>query len=179
MTMQTSLTAGDTLSFTTLLPDYPASAGWSMVYKLIPRTAGTVISITSTASGDDHLVQVGSSTTANWAAGNYSWVGYAVKSGERYTLESGTITINADPATAATLDTRSHARKTTEALEAWIESRDPAVAKYEIAGRKMEYIPIGDLLKMRQRYKAELAAEENAARLANGEGIGRKIQFRI
>jgi hypothetical protein len=177
--MQTNLISGDTLDFTTVTPDYPASAGWSMVYKLIPRTAGTVITLTSSAVGDDHRMQASAAVTAAWAAVSYSWAGYAVKAGERYTVETGVITVTADPGTATTLDSRSHARKTVEALEAWIESRDPAVAKYEIAGRRMEYIPVGDLLKMRQRYKSEVAAEENADRLANGEGFGRKIQFRI
>jgi hypothetical protein len=31
--------AGDTLDFTTSVPDYPASAGWTLKYRLVPRTS--------------------------------------------------------------------------------------------------------------------------------------------
>lgn len=171
--------AGDTLDFTTSAPDYPASAGWSLVFKLIPRTSGSVITITSTASGDDHQCQVGASTTAAWAAGNYSWSSRVTNGTEQYSLEQGSIVIKPDPATATTLDNRSHARKMLENIEAWLESRDPAVAEYEIAGRKMKYTPPDVLYLLKSRLTAEVAAEDNAARLANGLGTGRKIQFRI
>jgi hypothetical protein len=53
------------------------------------------------------------------------------------------------------------------------------VAEYEIAGRRMKYIPIADLIKMRNRYKYEISITENAAAIARGEGVGRKIQFRV
>ena len=43
----------------------------------------------------------------------------------------------------------------------------------------MQYIPITDLLKLRQTYKAEVAAEDAASALSNGLGGGRRIQFRI
>ena len=122
MTIASTLTAGDTLDFTTSTPDYPASAGWGVVYKLIPRTAGTVITITSTASGADHLSQVGSSTTATWAAGTYSWVCYAVKAAERYTLQTGSITVDADPGVVTALDTRSSDRKALDAVNLALES---------------------------------------------------------
>ena len=43
----------------------------------------------------------------------------------------------------------------------------------------MKYIPIAELVKMRNRYQNEIAAQANAEAMAKGEGIGRKIQFRI
>ena len=57
---------------------------------------------------------------------------------------------------ALSLDARTHAEKTLEAIEAWIENHDPAVAEYEIAGRRMKYIPIDQLLKMRDQYRREV-----------------------
>ena len=80
---------------------------------------------------------------------------------------------------AAALDDRSHARKTLAAIEAWIESRSPGVARYAIAGREMQYIPLADLLKLRQTYKSEVAAEDAAEAIRNGTGTGRRIQFRL
>ena len=56
------------------------------------------------------------------------------------------------------LDARSHAQKTLEALEAWIEGRDIAVAEYRIGDRLLKTIPIPDLLILRDRYRREVRA---------------------
>jgi hypothetical protein len=65
------------------------------------------------------------------------------------------------------------------AIEAWLEGHDAAVAEYEIAGRRMKYIPTAELIKLRQRYLLEVANEKARANLAAGLGGGRKIQFRL
>lgn len=170
MTIASTLTAGDTLDFTTSTPDYPASAGWGVVYKLIPRTAGTVITITSTASGADHLSQVGSSTTATWAAGTYSWVCYAVKAAERYTLQTGSITVDADPGVVTALDTRSSARKALDAVNLALESYGSKayLQGFEINGRSQRFHTPGDFLAFRSRLQAEVSRETNVQRIAAG-----------
>lgn len=181
MTMQTNLTAGDTLSFTTITPDYPASAGWSMVYKLVPRTAGTVISITSSASGDDHLLQAAASTTATWAVGSYTWVGYVLKGAERYTLESGSITIDADPGVVTGLDLRSSAKKALDAVNTLLESYGSKayLQSFEIAGRRQQFHSPGELLAFRSRLMAEVAREDNAARIRAGLSPRNQISVRF
>lgn len=181
MTMQTNLTAGDTLSFTTITPDYPASAGWSMVYKLVPRTAGTVISIASSASGDDHLLQAAASTTATWAVGSYTWVGYVLKGAERYTLESGSITIDADPGVVTGLDLRSSAKKALDAVNTLLESYGSKayLQSFEIAGRRQQFHSPGEFLAFRSRLMAEVASEDNAARIRAGLSPRNQIQVRF
>lgn len=181
MTIQTTLTAGDTLSFTTVTPDYPASAGWSMAYKLIPRTTGTVITISSTASGDDHLLQASASTTAAWATGAYTWVGYVIKGAERYTLESGNITIAADPGVVTGLDLRSSVRKTLDAVNTALESYGPKayLHAYEINGRSQKFHTPGEFLAFRSRLMAEVAREDNAARIKAGLSPKNQIQVRF
>lgn len=179
--MKNKITAGDTLEFTTATPDYPASAGWSLVYKLIPRTAGTVISITSSASGDDHLLQVGASTTANWAAGDYSWVAYATKTGERYTLESGSITVAADPGVVTALDTRSSAKKALNAINLLLETYGSKayMQGYEINGRKQQFHSPGDFLAFRRKLAAEVAREDNVARINAGLSPKNQVAVRF
>jgi len=77
------------------------------------------------------------------------------------------------------LDTRTHARRTLDALEAWIERRDATVAEYTIGDKQMRYISISDLLKLRQIYRAEVEAEKLAAKVAAGSKFaGGRIQFR-
>lgn len=161
-TEPTSVTAGDTVAWTRSLSDYPASAGWVLSYALV--AASIQYTITATASGDDHAVAVTAATTATWLPGEYAWQAVVTKTTERYTVGSGSLTILPNlAAQTAGLDTRSHARKTLDALEAWIESHDMAVADYQIAGRAMKYHSIPDLLKLRDTYKAEAQREAIAA----------------
>ena len=132
-----SLRLGDTASWSRSLADYPASAGWVLSYALVK--SGTRITFTASASGDDHLVSVPAATTTGWAAGTYQWQARVSKAGEAYTIGTGSIELLVDFATQASgYDARSHARKTLEAIKAWIEGRDMGVAEYEIAGRRLK-----------------------------------------
>lgn len=175
-----ALRAGDTWKWTRTLPDYPAGV-WTLKYRF--KNAAGGFEIVASASGTDHAVSVSAATTAPYPVGKYSWIAWVEGgSSEKYTVDSGSLEVLPDyraGASSVALDDRSHAQKVLAAVETWLETRDPAVAEYEIAGRRMKYIPIGELLKLRSRYQNEVAAEKNAAALARGEGIGRKIQFRV
>ena len=175
-----SLNVGDTWRWTRTLADYPASS-WTLKYRF--KSAAGGFEITATASGSDHLVTVDAATSAGYTAGDYSWTAWVEGgSSEKYTVDSGVCALLPDyraAAASAALDDRSHAKKMLDAIEAWLESRDVAVASYQIAGRQMQYIPIAELIKLRSKYQMEVQGEVNAAKLARGEGVGRKIQFRM
>lgn len=175
------ITSGDTLDFTTVSADFPASDGWVLTYKLIPRTAGpAVITLTATASGDDHRVQATAATTAAWTAGTYSWTAYATLGTERYTLQAGVTQILANPGVVTTLDTRSAAAIALDNVTATLQGRaTSAVAEYEIAGRRLKNMLPADLIKLKSHLEREVAGEQAAARLAMGLQGARKIQFRI
>ena len=180
-TEPTEARAGDTWKWTKTLADYPASEGWALTYRF--KSATAAFEVAASASGDDYSVTVAATTTDDIAAGFYTWVAQVSLAGEKYTVDSGPFTVNPDFHTgtaSAAYDGRSHARIVLDAIEAVIEgraSRDQEA--YEIAGRSLKRTPIADLLKLRQHYKAELAAEEAAQRIANNVGAGRKIQFRL
>lgn len=175
------LRAGDTWAWTKTLADYPATA-WTLKYRF--KNAAGGFEITATASGDDYAVSVAAATTSGYAAGAYSWMAW-VEGGtsEKYTVDTGTATINPDyrsgTATAA-FDDRIHARIVLDAIEAVIEGRATKDQdEVEIAGRRLKRTPIPTLLRLRQHYKAEVAAEAAREAIANGLGSGRRIQFRI
>lgn len=174
-----SLRCGDTWQWTRTLADYPAPT-WTLKYRF--KSAAGGFEVVASASGSDHAISVAAATTGGYTAGRYTFIAWVESGTEKHTVIEGSAELLPDyrsGAASTALDDRSHARKMLDAIEAWLESRDPAVAEYEIAGRRMKYIPIGELAKLRSRYKTEVAAEENAAKLARGEGFGRKIQFRI
>lgn len=180
-TEPTTLRAGDTWKWTQSLSDYPASA-WTLKYRFKSPVGG--FEITASASGDDYSITVAAATSAGYKAGTYTWAAWVEGgSSEKYTVGTGVCEILPDlRSTSATAlqDVRSHARKMLDAVQAWLENRDPAVAEYEIAGRRMKYIPLSELLKLRQRYLSEVSAEERADKIARGLAVSSgRIQFRL
>lgn len=172
-----SLRAGDTWKWKRTLADYPAGT-WTLKYRF--KNAAGYFEIVASADGTDHSVEVSAATTAAYAAGRYTWMAWVEGGSEKYTVDTGTLEVDPDyRASTAAYDGRSHARKMLDAIEAWLEARDPAVAEYEIAGRRMKYIPVAELIKLRNRYITEVSAEDARDKLAKGEGLGRRIQFRF
>jgi hypothetical protein len=178
--MKSEIVAGDTLDFSTEVANYTPADGWTLKFRLVPRVSGTAILLTSAASDGLHRVQVGPTTTDDWAAGEYSWYSWVEKAGASYSVEQGQVTIKPDPrTTTAPLDNRSHARKVLEAIEAVIEgraSRDQQ--EYSIGDRTLKRTPMADLIMLQTRYSRLVAAEENEARLANGLGTKNVIRIR-
>jgi hypothetical protein len=178
-TEPTRVTAGDTIAWTKTLSDYPATAGWVLSYTLI--NSGSKIAITATASGDDHTVTVLAATSANYTAATYTWQAVVTKAAERYTVGTGQIVVAPNLAAATTYDTRSSARKTLEAVNLAMESYGPKayLHMYEIAGRKQQFHTPGDFLAFRSKLMAEVAREDNAARLAAGLAPKNLLQVRF
>lgn len=170
-----SLRAGDTAKWLKSLAEYPATDGWVLSYELV--TASNHYAFTASASGSDHLVNVPAATTAAWAAGDYQFLARASLAGEVHSVASGTIKVL--PSFGSAVDARSHVRRTLAAIEAWIEGRDIGVAEYEIAGRRMKSIPIADLLVLRDRYRREVRAEDDATRAAAGLPTRNRVQVRF
>lgn len=181
--MQQTLIAGDTLSFGTDVPEYLPADGWTLTYRLIPRTSGAVITITaSTGTGDyDYDIAVPAATTAGWAAGEYSWAAYVELSGQRYTVDKGTLTVKPDVGAVTSYDGRTHARRTLDAIEAAIEGRatNAQLDEYSIAGRTLRYIGHADLLAFRSQYQIEVQREEDAERAAAGLASRRRYYVRF
>lgn len=161
-----SLNAGDTAKWRKSLLDYPANDGWQLAYTLI--NAAGKIEFSASPDGADHLVNVDATTTASWASGDYAWRATASKGGDVFTVGSGRMWINPS-FTGDSLETRSQARRTLEAIEATLEGRaSSATAEYQIAGRQLKYIPIPELLQLRDRFRADVRSEDAAALAAAG-----------
>lgn len=183
--MLQTIIAGDTLTFTTTIADYPASEGWTLTHVLRPLSSGDAIQFAATASGDDYVTTVAATTTNGWEAGEYSLVAHVSKAGERYTLDAvaladgsltnNIITVRANPADGDPYDSRSHARKTLDALEAMIEGRaSQAQQRYTIRDREVLMLGPEELIKWRSYYRAEVAREEAA-----GSGRSRNSYLRF
>ena len=181
-----SIRAGDTVKWTKSLADYPASAGWTLKYRLI-NSAGKY-DITATAAGDDHAVTITAAVSAAYPPGTYQLQAYVEKgsggSREQYTI--GTATVKVLPNLAgqsAGYDTRSHVKRTLDSIEAAIEALDFGVKSYTIAiggaSRTFEKRDIPELITLRDKYKSEYAQELAAERIAKGLGRGGQVRVRF
>ena len=178
-TEPSSVTAGDTVTWLKSLADYPASSGWSLAYRLI--NAAGKIDITASASGADHLVSVAAATTANWLAGDYDYIATVTKAAERYTVGTGAMVVSPNLAAATTYDTRSSARKALDAVNLLLETYGAKAYQhsYEIAGRRQQFQTPGDFMAFRSRLMAEVATEENAARINAGLSPRNQVAVRF
>lgn len=155
-----AIQAGDTLAWLITNADYSASDGWQLHYTLINAT--NKIQIDGTASGANHAINVIAANTASYVAGDYAWQSYVTKGAERYTVATGNIKVKPNIASLTNFDSRTHVKKTLDAIESYLENRNVAVQDYEISGRRLRYIPIPDLIKLRDTYRIEYNSEQAA-----------------
>lgn len=149
------------------LTDYPASDSWVLSYVLINATHK--ITITAAANGDGHRVEVSAATSAAYNAGTYQWKAFVSKSGERYDVDQGTMEVLPNFAVASTYDSRSHAKKVLDAINAVIENRATVDQEsYSIMGRSLKRTPMADLLLLKDKYQALYNKEQNAENVRNG-----------
>lgn len=172
-----ALVSGDLWTWTRSLSDYPAGT-WSATWYFENSTAA--FNVAATASGTDHVASVAATTTATYTAGRYRWRLVVTSGATRTTVESGWVTVEVDPAVSANYDRRSHARKVVDAIEAVIEGRATQdQMSMSIRDRTLARTPIADLLLLRDRYRAEVRAEENAERLTAGLASRNRLQVRF
>lgn len=180
--MQERLVLGDTLNFTTTVPDYPADESWTLKYRLVPTVSGSAIEITSSADTDNpelHRVQVPASTTSVWTAGSYTWFSYVEKAAESYSLGNGQITLLPNPRTAsAPLDLRTDAAIALAQAKAALAAWTPTTKSYTIGGRQMVFNTPAEIVQVINYWTAEVKREENAAALASGMASKRRVMVR-
>lgn len=155
----TAATAGDSLAWLQSAGDYLPSDGWSLTVQFVGRAE----SVTATTSDGRFLVSVPTTLTAGLGKGAWQWVARVSRAAERVTVAQGVLTLAAAPDGTQAVAT-THAARTLAAIEAVIENRASAdVLKYQIAGRSLEKMPPADLLRWRNHYRAEVAAEAASA----------------
>jgi hypothetical protein len=121
--------------------------------------AGTTeIEITASASGLEYIIEVGSSTTAAYIVGRYTYQTYITRSSdsERITIGSGQIQLiaNRDQSTANPI---TNLRQRLENLETAILNLTTKTASaYSIAGRSYSYVDLPELIRMRDQTAGEI-----------------------
>ena len=152
--------AGDTVKWEILLPEYPASEGWTLKYALI--NAHAVISLISTTEGASHVIDIHANISKTYTPGTYYWQSFVenANASERYSINTGTMEIITSYDTDTPKDVRSKVQQIYEALEATIQGRaDSAQLSRRVGDRQLQYMSAAELIKWRNFYKNEYNKE--------------------
>ncbi len=175
-------TAGDSFSATLSGAAYPASAGWQAQLVLIGPNN---IVLESAADGADHAVAEEASATATWAAGAYSARIVYTLAGARHSVPAGSLLVLPDPAASGTTarSLLSSAERVLADLQAaysdYLASGQFTVSEYTLAGRRMVFRDVAQLLQALQAAKRDVASERAAQRLAAGFSPRQQIITRM
>lgn len=182
MSLPNQITAGDTLDGTGSFADYPASAGWILSFRIINKDNN--YTFTASANGTDYVVSVPFGITAKWQPGLYDYQATVSNGSKRFTVETGRISIlpNLMDINSGGFDGRSTARKILDGLnEAYQNAvtNRAFVFEYQIAGRMMRFHHKAEWILELNYWKAQVAKEERAAKLAKGAGGSSKVFVRM
>lgn len=168
-TEPTRAIAGDTWRWNRSVADYSPASGWALTYAF--RGAGKLdVAGVANAANNGWEMTVAASATAALKAGVYEWVAYVTKSGERYTVDAGRVTVQPNFALANAGDRQSHAERTLAVIEAAIEGRLTAdMEEYQIQGRAVKRIPMALLQTLRNRYAFEVTRQRAGGRTPQTE----------
>ena len=160
------LIAGDTWHWLKTLADYPPADGWALSYSfrgpsVLPAAAAVVTPGTSS-----YDVMVDAAKTKLLKPGTYRWAAYVELNGERYTADSGVVTVEMDLSQASAGDALSHAEQALPVIEAVLSGRITAdMQQYQIAGRLVTKIPVMELYELRSKYRREIWKSRNPGRV--------------
>lgn len=179
-------TAGDTFTRLRSWPAYPAGAGWVGKLRLIPRsTAGgaAVIDLTATADGDAYRFTAAASATANWVAGAYALAEWVELAGAVHSTGTDELLLAPNPRSlAAGTDGRSLAVRTLAdliAARAQFATTQGRVASYKIGDRERTFRNPAELNQEIAYWENQVAAEQQANRLAQGLAPRNRILVRF
>lgn len=181
MAAPTTATVGDTLSWLTSLPSYPATAGWVLTWTLLPLT-GSTRTLTCTAEGAAHRATASATVTAGWTAGVYTLIATVSNGTERYTLSQSRLTLQPNLASASTgIDLRSSAAKALAEADAILEQYGQLayLQSITVGDRSKTFRSPSEFMAWRSRLQAEVKREANTTAQANGGANRQRLYVRF
>lgn len=159
------------------LSDYPAGT-WTLTYALVK--GDKLITLTATANGTYHRIDVAAATTADYPAGNYRWAAYATNGTDRQSVGQGEIEIRPNLAAQTQgYDARSFAQQRVDQLESAIASRDLMMAAYSVGGRSVQYRDWQQVQEALNYWRGRVVAERAKENIASGRQGARRLAVRL
>ena len=180
----TQHTAGDAFAATLADSRHLPASGWSLASLLIGDSARH--GLTVAASGNAWLVTATPAQTALWASGVYTLHAiYTKLPSQRLSYVLSTLRVWPDPAAPATLASSSKgpARQAYEQLLAAYRAQQAAgkwmVQEYQIAGRRMTFRTMAEMIAALDRARREAEAEDAAEAIQSGRSPRQRLVVRM
>lgn len=173
---------GDFVQFkqTQFSSDYSNSLHTMRLIARISTGNNTEFTVTATASDSDYLFTITSATSGAYTVGHYHYQIEIERNSdnERIVVDRGEFDVLTD--FDNNVDARTHAEIMLQKIEAILEGKaDADVSSYSINGRSLNKFSPDELVKWRDYYKAEVAAERRKQRIKHGKGAGFTILGRF
>jgi hypothetical protein len=163
-------------------PDATAVTVW-----LRAAAAGAGVEVQATDTADGWRVELSAQTTAAMAAGEWELQIVSTVDGSPATTGRGSFTVRRSLAfsgTAGAFDDRSQAQRDLDGVEGAIRALTTGAQEYQIGalgngGRKVRRADLAELIKWRDRLKADVMREKRAEMIAQGLGDPRRLYVRF
>lgn len=174
-------TAGDLVQWRrTDYSDY-ADGLYTFEYVFRPSDGGDEVAVVASISGTEFHISMSSSVTATMRAARWHWQAYIIRTSDsaRIQVDVGSVYVRPNLVNVAD-DTRSHARKMLDQIEALIEGKGLSdVESYTIGGRQINKMSAMELTNWRTHYRNEVAAEDDIERRRRGLASRNTIRMRF
>ena len=159
-----------------------APSSYALSYRARLLGAGsTNFSFVASESGTEYILEISSSTTANYTSGTYSWNMYITRSSdsERIALDSGKFEVKTNLVTSEA-DPRSHNAKMVDYLEATAESlAQKLTTSYSISDRSNTLKSMEENQTLLNYYRSVYNREVMKDRALSGKRTGQNILVRF
>ena len=178
MSEPTTLRAGDSVDWTVDQPEYSASDGWALKYRLL-FASGAAVDITTTGVGSTYSAALTAAATGAFTVGQATLVKWVEKGAQRITLSQSPVTILQNLATATTLDGRSanvialaNARAV---LQKAMASGTFTVVTGTVDGRAVTFRSVKEITDLIHFYEREVSRENANNAVLFGASPGRVL----
>ncbi|MCP4103172.1 MAG: hypothetical protein GY750_17385 [Lentisphaerae bacterium] len=135
--------------------EYPPTDGWTLRY-LIRVTTDRIIELIATPTDDKYTFTLSADALAGIEPAVVKWQCQAIKDDEKYLVTSGKVRLHAD-LSDSNVDPRSYPEKMLEAINAVLAGKlDNPVTETEYNGRRLKYMPPGELIRLRTLFLSML-----------------------
>ena len=159
-----------------------APSSYALSYRARLLGAGsTNFSFTASESGTDYIIEVSSSTSANYTSGTYAWQMYITRSSdsERIALDSGKFEVKTNLVTSEA-DPRSHSAKMGDHLETSLQTQaQKLTTAYSISDRSNTLRSMEEVETQLNNYRARYNREVMKDRAKSGRRTGQNILVRF
>jgi hypothetical protein len=184
MTQPTEFYQGDRIQW---IESRVSSDATAVTVWLRAAAAGAGVQAQATDTADGWQVVLTAQTTAAMAAGDWELQVVSTVDGAPLTTGRGSFTLRRSLAfsgTAGAFDDRSQAQRDLAAVEEAIRALTSGAQEYQIGGlgtggRKVRRADLAELIKWRDRLKADVMREKRAEMIAQGMGDPRRLYVRF